>query len=270
MKESEKDLPLRPWTPWKPRESHGPIVHVAILIDYSNIIQEPSYTMSSIMAIIDQLLEQTLNNDRSYVFDVRLYDGWDELVVMEDGNSSSVESKLSKHAEDVLRNLEGTAVRHRVRHIVRVSIARSLCSIPQLAFIGTYRRKQISYKLVLDGRSKVCCDGARACYDYLHSLIKQKRCCYCNAEVRYVSSSEQKLIDSMICVDAITMAGDKQSILVLASDDDDFMPVIFHIVANGQQLIHVRKRLTPTYVRYVQDAERHVSDFSSYYKVVQL
>ena len=244
--------------------------NVSILIDFDNIIQNPSDTMASILAIVDLLLDRVLDGAQSYAFDVRLYAGWDELVVGHGGEMQNITYKMSRHAEDVLRNIPGTIIRWRKKHLVTVTIARALFENPRLFYVGTYRRKQISYKLVVGARHEVCCDEARTHYDFLHTLIKKRKCHFCNQKVQYVSTSEQKLVDSLLCIDAFTLGLKENVRLVLASDDDDFIPVIFHLVAKGKSIIHLRREESPTYLKYVQDAEKVLVDFSSNYRVVLL
>lgn len=243
---------------------------VAILIDFDNIIQKPSETMQSIMAIVDLLLDGVLDVGKSYAFDIRLYGGWDELVVDCSGGLQNITYKMSRLAEDVLRNIPVTTVRWRKKHLVKIAIARALIDNPRLFYVGTYRRKQISYKLVVGTRDEVCCDAARDHYEFLHALIKKRKCNFCNQKVQYVSTSEQKLVDSLLCVDALTLGLNENVQLVLVSDDDDFIPVIFHLVAKGHSLVHCRRMRTPTYLKYVQDAREVILNFSSNYQVVQL
>ncbi len=244
--------------------------NVSILIDFDNVIRKPAEAMHSILAIVDLLLDGVLDDIKKYVFDVRLYGGWDELVVDYKGEMQQVTNKMSRLAEEVLRVIPGTIIRWRKKHLVKVTIARAPCDNPRLFYVGTYRRKQISYKLVVGTRQEVCCDEAREHYDFLHTLIKKRKCHFCNHKVQYVSTSEQKLVDSLLCVDAFTLGLKETVRLVLASDDDDFIPVIFHLVARGKSLIHLRRMKTPTYLKYVHDAQKMIDDFVSNYRVVQL
>jgi uncharacterized LabA/DUF88 family protein len=244
--------------------------NIVILLDYANIVESPNGTQSSVCAIVDKLLDEVLDAKYSYRFLVRLYGGWDELEINEVQESREARSKISRLAENVLEILPTETIRYKKMHLIKIELARSLYVIPHLTLGGTYRQKQISYKLVLGKKDEICCDGARKQYDFLHALIKKRRCLFCRAPVRYLSSSEQKLVDSLMCVDAMSIAKEEDTGLVVVSDDDDFIPVLISIASGGRGLIHVRKNWSPTCNMYIQEAKSVIKGFGARYKGVQL
>ena len=241
-----------------------------ILIDYANIVESPRGTQPSVCAILDKLLDETLDAKYSYKFLVRLYGGWDELEINEVQASREARSKLSRLAEDVLEALPAATIRYKKKHLLKIELARSLYLIPRLILGGTYRQKQISYKLVLGKKDEICCDDARRQYEFLHALIKKRRCLFCGASVQYLLSSEQKLVDSLLCVDAMSIAKETDTGLVVVSDDDDFIPVLICLVSEGRELIHMRKNWSPACKMYIHEARSVIKDFGNWYKGVQL
>lgn len=246
---------------------------VNVLLDFYNVVNDAAATVSSVTFIVDKLLSSVLKEEEACEFNVRLYGGWDEASY-NDGSEDASGGKfvLSSCAADVIRRLGNEpSSRYKTKHRIRISLARSLFSFPKLNYVGTYRPKQLSYKLVLSSKDSFCCAAAREHYDFLKTAVSKRRCHHCRAPIRFLKSSEQKIVDTLMSMDVLSFSKCvDDSVLVVVSDDDDFIPAIFQVVIDGRRIIHMRQRESHTYNRYLQDGGRVIPEFDKYYKVIYL
>ena len=246
---------------------------VNVLLDFDNVVNDASATVSSVTFIVDKLLSSVLQEEEACEFNVRLYGGWDEVSYNDSSEDASVgKFALSNCATEVIRRLGNEpSSRYKTKHRLRISLARSLFSFPKLNYVGTYRPKQISYKLVLSSKDSFCCAEAQEHYEFLKTAISKRRCHYCRTPIRFLKSSEQKLVDTLMSLDVLSFSKCvDDSVLVVVSDDDDFIPAIFQVVIDGRKVIHVRQKESRTYNRYLQDAGLVIPEFNKYYKVIYL
>ena len=238
------------------------IVH--ILVDYDNLRLSD---VSEIKSVIDQVIcclyagENIQENDKTEI-DVRLYGGWDEL------NNDDFSNSASRLAQDLTVFLEGNYPQRNLmpNNRIQISLIHSLAIMPTKFLPFTYRTRQALNRIHVCKPDNECCEKSKQHLDFFRSVKKHQTCPYCGRESSInFWISEQKLVDTMLAMDLSFYANhDPTALLVIISDDDDFIPVIFQQICSGKKIFHVQKKPGVCYERYKEIA------FTKYYQNIKL
>lgn len=239
---------------------------VHILIDYDNLELQQ---VNEIQSVIDQIVFLLYKNglvqkEIETEFHVRLYGGWDELNNV---NNQAI-NQASKLATELSAFLYGAypLKNTKPKNRINVELSHSLVAKPEKMFPFTFRQRRTLSRIRICKPEDDCCADSKVHMDFLRKLRKSHSCPFCNTESsRIVWMSEQKLVDTLLSMDLSYYATyDPLSLLVVVSDDDDFIPAIFQQCYLNHQIIHIQKTPGICYNAYFQLVT------SEYYKVLYL
>jgi len=215
---------------------------VHALVDYHNLPpQIKGGGPTSLARSIDNLV--TSHYPKTREINIRLYGGWyDGTGLSRDGTRLSQE--LGASFPLFLKGANG-GIRH-----VQCEIASSLFDSKADLFPSTLRHRHGVDWYVRDPHPIRCVDQAN-CTVSVVMKWSRKGCPTLNCPVTSVEAFrclQQKLVDSLICCDLLSLAIDDQdSPVFLISEDDDFVPALLLAGLRGASVWHVRTK--PTKVR---------------------
>ena len=230
-----------------------PYYYTYFLIDYDNLgLSEVSEIKSFLDQIISIFYEKDLLDKMSHtIFNVRLYGGWDELV---NDDYDGVKNQASRKALDLTNFIDGhyPDVSIKPKYSVNVSLIHSLAIRPHAIYPFTYRKRETLSRIHVCSKEDACCDGSTQHIDYLKKLKKHSKCPLCNKKSSInIWTSEQKLVDTMLAMDLSFFAQtDPQAMLVLISDDDDFIPVMFQQGMLNKKIFHITRNPGRCFMEY--------------------
>jgi uncharacterized LabA/DUF88 family protein len=181
---------------------------------------------------------------------IRLYDGWYQVQRLTHlAQSTSAELQREFPTTITLPSPHGTAV----RAVVAAEMAYSLHCDPTMHIWHTFRPRS--------GQSNVSCKSpasagctSRACVlSELPRFFATQQCpeasCTISAEDLIVRN-EQKLVDSMMATDLMSLHLTSSEELVVVSSDDDLWPAIRLLLQRGHTVYHIHtkpNRATPPF-----------------------
>lgn len=218
---------------------------VWFLVDYGNLHDLDS--KRGIRFLVSLFLER-LGEDRlkhTSRANIRLYGGWYE------------EDSLTRLAQNILAEIDtgfpsivqtmGSKV------LVAVELARSLIASPKHDLLHTYRARQFSGNITCTEPPFSGCMNNEHCPIYAVSkFVNGKKCISEGCRVRpkqIFSRPTQKLVDSMIVADVISLSFRGHECAVVSSDDD-IWPGIRTAVEYGHPIYHLHckpNRSTPAH-----------------------
>lgn len=230
-----------------PDSSHSATTHCAVLVDYDNFFVGALGTPEQIRAHADRMVALALETDPDLdEIDIRFYGGWLQNGV------------LTRRASELQAAVaQGFFPRpHPTRPgLLRGSVvlATRLAAVPRLEWAHTARvRRGLPRLRIADGPRPDGCVGVESCPIDLVQRMSRKGHRECHAPDCSVKNheafliQEQKMVDSMLCCDAIAFAS-QGSLVIVMSDDLDVLPGIAMAAASG--------RRSPVLVRSSPDAE---------------
>lgn len=172
----------------------------------------------------------------------RLYGGWfDEASLSPNALQLLPELRREFPSAMAVTDRRGTQ-----NVLVRAELALTLACDPSGDLTHTYRQRSPSRHLRCAAAPfPDCADVARCPIASIEPFIRDKRCPVEGCAVRpatILHRAEQKLVDSMIVVDLIHLAGVTSGPLVVVSADDDLWPGIRFVLLRGARVIHVIPR----------------------------
>ena len=192
--------------------------------NYADVREGIGELISEVLCVVPAARELT----------IRLYGGWH-------GGSS-------QWAYD-LRHMVARSLRHFPRRVKHQRLRLQMADHPiwdrSIRLLGSVRDSRVSH---VSARIAVPsnCHSADDCT--LSALRSWHRgACpepNCAVELGHIlSQTRQKMVDTLLTADALTIASDAiADTVILASDEDDMLPALLALAASGLQLIHLRRR----------------------------
>lgn len=215
-----------------------------ILVDYSNLHRLDSQRGIAYLAAF--FLERLGKNRLSAISRarIRLYGGWYER------------DKLTRLAQDIVADIAKafpTVIQvAEVKIRVTVEIARSLVISPDHDFLHTYRPRPFPGNIkCADPPFVGCVDNENCPIVSVGTFVNMRECerDECGVRPKHVfSKPEQKLVDSMIVADVISLASRGEDCAIISSDDD-IWPGIRTAVEYGNSVYHLHSKpgqMTPS------------------------
>jgi uncharacterized LabA/DUF88 family protein len=212
-------------------------MHVHALVDYHNL---PRQVRDAGPASLGRLIDAMISSQRLEVreISIRLYGGWyDDQGLSRDG------TKLTQEIGGAFPLLL-VDVGGKMRH-VHCEIASSLVDSRGDLFVSTLRHRHGLDWYVRDPHPVGCIDQANCTIPVVMRWSRRG----CPRAGCPVSSFEafrcyqQKLVDTLICCDLLSLAViDPATPVFLISEDDDFVPALLLAGVRGAAIWHVRTK----------------------------
>lgn len=212
-----------------------------LLVDYDNL--DYKIKSQSLVYLADKLLHKFSPFEiRQKNVTIRLYGGWYE--------SEKITRKAQNLSVEIAKDFPRIVLLsdNKTNVIVTIELALSLKAIPQTALFNTYRRNGFPSGLQAQDPMTKGCSNANCPVVHVYEFFQKGKCSSCNAirPENIIFRQEQKLVDTMLTSDMISL-GQTEREFSIVSSDDDFWPGILTAATGGAKVYHVhtRQRRTP-------------------------
>lgn len=215
-----------------------------VLVDYDNLsYQDTSRPLIDLSGKLISKFLPTEINDKNVT--IRLYGGWYE--------NNSITRKAQNLNAEILKDFPRTEILcdKKTSVIVNIELAVSLTSAPRIELFNTFRKRGFPSGVQShDPRTKGCsitdCPIVEV-YDFFQS----NKCNTCNTirPEHIIFRQEQKLVDTMLTSDLISICQNNKIVSVVSSDDD-IWPGILTGVISGAKVYHMQTKARTTPVHY--------------------
>jgi uncharacterized LabA/DUF88 family protein len=222
---------------------------VIVFVDYDNIGNRIRNTKFHFFA--EKILEAIGYNELSSINNVqfRLYGGWyDECRLTRKGQ------QLAADIQALFPRIISLSDDKQIIHIrAKAELAYSLAADPHKHLLHTYREKGAPKNLRCNSPGSKGCTEKECLLNPIYHLIEKGKCPKngCSISLDHlVYHGQQKLVDTMMSVDIIHYAINKEASIAIVSSDDDFWPAIKFAIIHGVNVFHVHTlsgRSTPKY-----------------------
>lgn len=176
---------------------------------------------------------------------IRLYGGWYEEKFL---------TQLAQRIQsEISTNFPAPVQIKSAKVVVTVDLARSLITSPKHDLLHTYRTRNFPRNIRCSEPPYDGCKNRETCpVDTISDFVNRNKCIIkeCNVRPKQIFlRPTQKLVDSMIVADIISLASRNYACAVVSSDDD-IWPGIRAAVEFGSPVYHLQSkpnRTTPTY-----------------------
>lgn len=176
----------------------------------------------------------------------RLYGGWFDG----DRQSKGAERLAQEMQQEFPRRIRVADGSRVVRMRVTMEFARSLIG-DTVSLTHTYRRRSMPAGLMcVDPPFRKCAHPTDCAIAGLAPFVNESKCPHPRCEVsprNVLRRSEQKLVDSMLVVDLVTLGQTASELIVLVSSDDDMWPGLRAALLHNARILHVSARTPPQY-----------------------
>ena len=226
------------------------------LVDYDNLHSLDSKRGITYVVglLLERLGESRLKcNDRAHI---RLYGGWYE--------EDSLTRLAQKTVADIDKNFPRIIQIKEAKVKVTAELARSLVASPKDDLLHTFRPRQFPGNVrCMDPPFDGCIDHKHCPINSVGKFVNNGKCiskgCYVRPR-QIFSKPTQKLVDSMIVADVISLASGGYKCAVVSSDDDvwpgirtavEFGKPVYHLHCkpNRSTSRHYTRDLSPNYVQ---------------------
>ena len=213
-----------------------------VLIDYDNLdLLERRHGVRHVMTSLLQALGRERLGGQVSV-ECRLYGGWfQETAISPSAQQLLPELRRNFPSSMAIADQKGTEI-----VLVRAQLALALACDPRVELTHTYRRRSLPPSLrCIPAPFPGCSDPTNCPIADLdpfmqHGTCPEGRCVVTPRGV--LQRAEQKLVDSMIVIDLVHLAGASSEPLVVVSADDDIWPGIRFVLLRGARVVHVIPR----------------------------
>ena len=224
--------------------------HMYALIDYNNL---PAYIRRKGFRYIAELIVDAAGDHLSEVraITIRLYDGWYRGT------------QPTRHADRIRLSIDQqpsfvttqscTPISR--RFLVRIEQAVAVLDEPTRCLIHTFRPDRSPGGIRLRNAADLGCRSTSCPVEMVAGFMNRNVCPMPECSIQcesLLSRDEQKLIDTMICVDLIHLAATENKTAVVLSSDDDLIPAIRYACRRDLFVLHIGthpgRRLRPEYV----------------------
>lgn len=229
-----------------------------VLVDFDNIDRQirrngARYVVES---ILDSFAQNELAPQDRIMF--RLYGGW-------------YDSKTpTRTAQDLVSEIDrefpfvyGIKIYGQQKKIrISAELAYSLAAAPQKHLFATFRSRPGVNNLQCKPLSSLNCKEEYCAMSLVHKFVTTGRCPNpdCSKTVdHFVFRDEQKLVDTMLCVDLLYYS--EEPYLAIVTSDDDIWPGIIYALARGTRLTHIKTQSDGAYAAgYLQGLDNKYTD----------
>lgn len=208
-----------------------------LLIDYDNLLYEDK--SKGLLYVIEKILKQFSPReiDNKNVL-VRLYGGWYERN-QATALSQNLNVEINADFPGVISLSD-----NQTNVIVGVELALSLTVEPTKLLFNTFRKRGIPSGLRANDPRVLGCIKPQCPVIHVFDFIRHNRCSSCSniipEDILY--RQEQKLVDTMLTSDLISIANNEKTVCIVSSDDD-FWPGILTAIQSGASVFHVHTKL---------------------------
>jgi len=215
-----------------------------LLIDYDNL--DVSDQTRGLIFIVENILSKLTPSevdDKNVT--VRLYGGWYE--------NNNITRRAQNINTDIVADFPRPALLSDMKTsvIVTTELATSLTIQPSIHLVNTYRRSGIpsglkAYHPIKNGCQRQACPVLQV-YNFVQAGVCGE--CHTATVEDIFYRSEQKLVDTMLTSDMISIAQQEKKYCIVSSDDD-FWPGILTSVTIGSKVYHFQTqsgRSTPNH-----------------------
>lgn len=217
---------------------------VIVLIDYDNLRLGRRGLQHLVTRLLDGVGTTWCLGERS--MHCRLYGGWFDGERLSKG-AERLAHEMHNEFPQRMRVSDGSRV---VRMRVTMEFARSLIG-DTVSLTHTYRRRSMPTGLMcVDPPFRKCAHPTTCAIDGLAPFVNESMCPHPRCEVtprNVLRRSEQKLVDSMLVVDLVTLGQTVSELIVLVSSDDDMWPGLRAALLHNARVLHVSARTPPQY-----------------------
>ncbi|HTK20993.1 MAG TPA: hypothetical protein VL442_15830 [Mucilaginibacter sp.] len=213
-----------------------------LLVDYDNL--DANDQAKGLIFIAEKILSKlspTEVNDKNVL--IRLYGGWYE--------NNNITHRAQRLQTEVRSNFPNAILLsdNKTTAVVNMELATSLTIQPTTHLVNTYRRGGIPSGLRANHPIHNGCRRTTCPILHVYNFINAGQCAECHtATVEDIFfRHEQKLVDTMLTSDMITIAQQEKRYGIVSSDDD-FWPGILTSVVLGSEVYHFQTqngRVTP-------------------------
>lgn len=209
-----------------------------ILVDYNNVHDVDR--RHGLKFVVDRILAEIppafLAKHRRLT--IRLYDGWYDA------------RQHTQHANTILASINNvfpyiwhpssTVPLHKI--LINVELAKGLYAEPGKWLIHTFRPRSGQSNVACRDAPAAGCKAATCALAGMHRFFQTQQCPDNQCQVTpadFLVRNEQKLVDTLLATDLLTLhtRGDQE--VAVVSSDDDFWPPIRFVVLNGMTVLHV-------------------------------
>jgi hypothetical protein len=213
--------PIAPWASAPRGRSVQHATSCAVLVDFDNFFPGDLGTAAELQQSLDRMVDLALSI-RSDVTDVsiRLYGGWLQDGILTN-RASQLQTLLGPPASSAPHPNLPAALR------LNVTLVTTLQALPELQWRHTYRSRLglPRLRLVDSPRPEGCAEGESCPIDLMQRISRRpdRTCHVAGCAVRNDEAfliREQKMVDSLITCDCLTLAGAEALVVVLSNDLD--------------------------------------------------
>ena len=212
---------------------------MTLFVDYDNVLH--SHRRAGTVALVERVIAKvfSLGVPAGTRVHGRLYGGWYEATSL---------SRKAQHLAAELASEFPTILDVPVqgkRMPATVELALSLDVDPATHLHHTFRRQSPPADVRCREPRRLGCQIARCPMVHTWEMLRSGCCpepsCR-NTRDQLLFRSAQKLVDTMLTADVMSVALRSSDLLVIVSSDDDLWPAIQTALALGRQLVHVHTR----------------------------
>lgn len=217
---------------------------VSVCIDYDNLLQ--AQKNAGILDIVQRIflkLPHVFKPGRASC-EIRLYGGWYEKDVMTP-LSQQVSATIQKEFPAVIRipTIDGGVC----SAVTSAELAVALLEEPAHHLFNTYRKKGRPNNIRVETPVNVGCVNPGCILPIAKKLLQTGGCSVSGCgpkNLPLVYRHEQKIVDTMLTCDLIYLAQQEFDILLIVSNDDDFLPPIRTLLLRGANVIRVHPEMS--------------------------
>lgn len=214
------------------------------IIDYNNI--PPALRRHGLRYIAESIVltlgAAVIENHRH--LHLRLYDGWYKVQTLTQlAQTTSAEVQKDFPTTITVRSTNGQAV----RAVVAAEMAYSLHCDPGTHIWHTFRPRSGQANVTCNAPASAGCASSSCALSALPRFFSSQQCpnatCTLTTEDLIVRN-EQKLVDSMMATDLMSLHLSSHEELVVVSSDDDLWPSIRFLLHRGHKVFHIHTKPT--------------------------
>jgi len=184
---------------------------------------------------------------------IRLYGGWYENKTLT-RKAHTLITEASNSFPAVITTVNIAGATHKV--IVNIELAYSLEIAPSTHLFNTFRARSAPKNLHCRNPLSLGCSEPHCPMQNMYSLFSTGNCPSpsCRRSLDdLIYKGEQKLVDTMMALDALYVSTSGIDTICFLTSDDDFWPVMLTLLTLGKKVIHVHtisgRRTSKSYCR---------------------
>lgn len=211
---------------------------MVILVDYDNVID--ANKRLGLALLVERVVARIAGSGIALGSSahVRLYGGWYESDKLT-RRGQSLAAEIQREFPNVVHPPPGRGIR------LTCELALSLDVDPRTHFHHTFRKQSSPTDVRCRDPRALGCANAACPAAHVHQVLGSGVCtsagCHRTIEDLLFRSS-QKLVDTMLTVDLLSVANRIPEPVAVVSSDDDLWPGLYHVLSTGHAAIQVHTR----------------------------